>query len=143
MKTPVTLRIGQLAEEAGVSVEALRYYERIGLLPRPPRSRGGMRQYGPRELERLRFIRQAQRNGLRLQDIRELLACRDSRDAARCRRVLTLLRKRIAMLDEQLEELSTFRSVLHGYAERCERAHVGRADPDCPIVDELGRRRTP
>ena len=67
-----TLRIGEVAHRAGVTVEALRYYERVGLLPRPPRSTGGLRRYRPDVLDRVRFIKQAQTLGLSLREIQQL-----------------------------------------------------------------------
>ena len=132
------MRIGQLADAVSMSVEALRYYERIGLLPAAPRTSGGMRRYDEGALERVRFIKQAQRNGLSLADIRALLAVQDT---GKCRQVLKLLGQRIATIDEQLAELTSFRQVLDGYAEQCRRAQRRAREPDCPVVSELGRAR--
>jgi MerR family copper efflux transcriptional regulator len=134
--TSPTLRIGQLAEETGMSVEALRYYERIRLLPAALRTSGGMRLYDERAAERVRFIRQAQRNGLSLADIRALLALRDR---GKCREVLKLLTERITNIDAQVAELTSFRRVLDGYAEQCRRAQRRAREPECPVVNELGK----
>ena len=119
-----------------MTVEALRYYERIGLLPSAPRTDGGMRRYDERAIERVRFIKQAQRNGLSLKDIKALLAFRDK---GRCQQVLKLLAERIGIIDQQIAELTSFREVLDGYAEKCRQAQRRAGEPECPVVGELGR----
>ena len=68
----LTMRIGEVAQQGGLTVEALRYYERMGLLPTPPRSSGGLRRYRPDVLDRVRFIKQAQTLGLSLKEIQQL-----------------------------------------------------------------------
>jgi len=78
-----TLTIGRLAREAGVNLETVRYYERRGLLPRPPRSESGYRLFPEDAAGRLRFIRRAQELGFSLAEIRELLSLRVSRTAKR------------------------------------------------------------
>jgi DNA-binding transcriptional MerR regulator len=72
------LTVGQLAARAAVRTDTIRYYEREGLLPAPRRTDGEHRRYGPADLDRLLFIRGAQRLGLRLAEIRELLTVRDT-----------------------------------------------------------------
>jgi MerR family transcriptional regulator, copper efflux regulator len=67
------LSIGQLAEAAGVHIETIRYYERRGLLPEPPRSAAGYRQYGPDDLWRLEFVGRAKTLGFTLTEVGELL----------------------------------------------------------------------
>src|SRR5437870_94459 len=75
--TPAGLRIGQLAERLGLNTKTIRYYESIGLLPSPARRPSGYRVYGEDDADRLAFVRTAQRFGLRLDQIREVLAFRD------------------------------------------------------------------
>jgi|SRR3954470_15681073 MerR family copper efflux transcriptional regulator len=118
-----------------MSVEALRYYERIGLLPTMPRTGGGMRRYDERAVERVRFIKQAQRNGLSLKDIKSLLSFQDK---GKCKQVLKLLAERIGTIDTQLAELTSFRALLDSYAEKCRQAQRRAGEPDCPVVNELG-----
>lgn len=80
-----TLTTGELAERAGVNVQTVRYYERRGLLREPPRTESGYRQYDDSDLDRLRFIRTAQRLGFKLEEIDELLeACVDSEPTDAC-----------------------------------------------------------
>ena len=74
---PMVATISQVASEVGVRPDTIRYYERVGLLPLSDRSSNGYCSYGEEDVERLRFIRGAQRLGLKLRDIRELLAIRD------------------------------------------------------------------
>lgn len=71
------MRIGDLAERSGVNIEAIRYYERIGLIPAPPRSRGGHRVYAARHRSRLVFIRRSRELGFTLDGVRDLLALVD------------------------------------------------------------------
>ena len=68
-----TLKIGQLARAAGVNVETIRYYERRGLLPEPPRTRSGYREYPESDVARLGFIRRAQELGFTLKEVKELI----------------------------------------------------------------------
>lgn len=71
-----TLTIGQLAKNAGVNIETIRYYERRGLIPEPPRRESGYRQYSPEFVTRIQFIKRAQELGFSLNEIAELLALR-------------------------------------------------------------------
>src|SRR6266852_7603793 len=88
-------RIGELATRAGVSIDAVRYYERLKLLPRAGRTAGGFRLFGPESVERVQFIKQAQELGLTLDEIKGLLA---TGGAEECRRVRDLLGKKIGEL---------------------------------------------
>lgn len=130
-------RIGEIAAEAGVTVEAVRYYERIGLLPRPPRTISGTRRYPHEAVDRIGFVKQAQRNGLSLAEIRELLALRGG--TRRCKQVQRLLATKIADIDQKRAQLDDFRRTLQGYADECERSLRQAADPECPVIGKIGR----
>lgn len=124
------MTISQLARGAGVGVETVRYYQRRGLLPDPrPRKTGaaGIRHYGPGELRRLRFIRQAQTAGFTLEEIAELLRLDSGNDRARARE---MARARIATLGEQIAELQRARKSLAGLAKDCASGSGG----PCPII---------
>ena len=124
------MTISQLARGAGVGVETVRYYQRRGLLPDPrPQKTGaaGIRHYGPGELRRLRFIRQAQTAGFTLEEIAELLRLDSGNDRARARE---MARARIATLDEQIAELQRARKSLAGLAKECASGSSG----PCPII---------
>ena len=102
------MKISELAEEAGVPTTTVRYYERIGLLPEPDRSAAGYRLYDEDAVERLRFIKRAQRFGLRLEEVGELLEIRE-RGLCPCGHTRELLMRRMASLDEEMAALATLR----------------------------------
>jgi MerR family mercuric resistance operon transcriptional regulator len=126
------MTIAALAKAGGVGVETVRYYQRRGLMPEPPRpdgpgSAGGVRRYGDEEVRRLRFIRSAQTAGFTLEEIGELLAL----DAADDRpRALDMARARIAELDARIAELTAAREALRGLARQCASGPTG----PCPII---------
>jgi MerR family mercuric resistance operon transcriptional regulator len=103
------LQIGEVAKRAGVSIDTLRYYERVKLLPRPARTSGGFRLFKPEHIERIRFIKQAQDLGFSLEEIRGLLA---TGGAAECRKVRDLLERKLTELDDRLKAMKGFRRVL-------------------------------
>ena len=98
------VQIGQLAERAGVSPKTIRYYEQVGLLPEPTRSKTGYRLYSGDDEERLRFISTARRTGFSLGEIKEILALRD-RGVAPCAYVREAIERRRREVDRQLAEL--------------------------------------
>ena len=121
------MRIGELAEQAGVSTKAIRYYEQIGILTPPPRTPAGYRTYDATALGRLGFVRAAQAVGLTLGEIRQIIAFRD-RGQAPCAHVTHLLLARAADLEERIRELQTLRRELRQLAQR-----AGTLDPEqCP-----------
>jgi DNA-binding transcriptional MerR regulator len=103
------LRVGELADAVGVSSDTIRYYERAGLLPPPERTPGGYRVYGDDAVDRLRFIQGGQRLGLRLNDIADLLAVRDT-GVCPCEPAEQHLRRRLAEVDEQMAKLAALRA---------------------------------
>lgn len=123
----VLLTIGALAKAGEVGVETVRYYQRRGLLPEPPRPQGEARRYGPEDVRRLRFIRSAQGAGFTLEEIGELLALDASQDRPRAR---ALAAARLAALDQKIAELQQARAALTRLATACA---SGGAGP-CPII---------
>jgi MerR family transcriptional regulator, mercuric resistance operon regulatory protein len=111
------LTIAQVAAGAGVRPDTLRYYERTGLLPEPPRTTGAHRRYPETTVERLRFIRGVQRLGLRLSEIRQLLAVRDT-GVCPCEPAEDLLRRHLAEIDAELARLTELRAELAGLLAR-------------------------
>ena len=124
--------IGGLAAAAGVGVETVRYYQRRGLLPEPPRPHGEVRRSCAEDVKRLRFIRSAQAAGFTLNEIKELLDLDASDDRARAR---ALAQARVAALDERIEELRRAREALAALASAC--ASKGRGP--CPILTAFER----
>lgn len=137
------MRIGELAAVSGVTRDALRYYERRGLLPHAPRTRGGFRQYDARALERLHFVKAAQAHGLTLAEIHDLVSHRADAGGARCRHVRDLLARKIMQLDERRRQLDAFCRTLREFHAMCDRSLRSRSEVDCPVVENLtrGRRR--
>jgi DNA-binding transcriptional MerR regulator len=106
-----TLRIGEVAAATGMSVEALRFYERRGLLGRPARTASGYRAYDASVVERLAFIKRAQAIGFSLDEIAEILEMR-GRGEAPCLEVRQAARRKLAELDARLRELRRYRNEL-------------------------------
>ena len=131
-RKPVT--IGRLARQVGVNVETVRFYERQGLLPRPPRSASGYRLF-PADAKRLKFIKRAQELGFSLSEIRELLALRRSR-----RSTSAEIRKRteakIADIDGKIRSLDSMRKALLKLVRSCDGCAQVSA---CPILESLDR----
>lgn len=103
--------IRELAQQTGVPAKTIRYYESIGLLPRPKRAANNYRQYAPADIERLRFIASARSLGLSLDDILEILAARD-KGIAPCQRVLDTIAQRLKEIDRRIADLLTLRDSL-------------------------------
>lgn len=126
------LRIGEIASQAGVSIDAVRYYERRHLLPRAARTEGGFRLFPQEAVERIRFIKQAQELGFSLDEIGELLT---TGGAAECKRVRDLLRAHLADLDAKIKSMREFRRTLAGHLAECERELEERGKAaQCPVV---------
>lgn len=111
------MRIGELARQTGVSTKTIRYYEDIGLVPRPDRAPNGYRDYRPDAVDRLRFIRDAQASGLTLTEISSVLELREEGHAT-CQHVIDLLEQHLRDLDEQIATLQATRIQLEKLTER-------------------------
>lgn len=105
------LSVAELAAEVGISPDTVRYYERAGLLPPPPRTSGDHRRYDRDAVDRLRFIRGVQRLGLRLREIRDLLEVRDTGRCS-CEPAGPMLQRRVGEIDAELDRLTALRSDL-------------------------------
>ena len=127
------LTMGALATAADVGVETVRFYERKGLLPRPPRTPAGYRQYPPASVARLRFIRRALGLGFTLEEIRDLLELRVDEVAA-CGAVEAGARAKILQVDGKLAELRRIKRALTRLVAACE---AREATGECPILEEL------
>lgn len=135
MAVEALLTIGRLAREAGVNVQTVRYYERVGLLPMPDRSQAGYRQYPAESVRIIRFIKNAQQLGFSLAEIADLMRFRSDRRKS-CRHVRAMVRTKLTTLADQVESLQTAHSDLSGLLKMC------RGDSpasECPIIDALDR----
>lgn len=107
----MALRVSDVASQAGVSPDAIRFYERKGLLPAPTRSSSGYRQFDEGAVRRVHFIKGAQSLGLKLAEIRELLEIQD-KGACPCGHTRALVERRISEIDQEIEQLRELRSEL-------------------------------
>lgn len=126
------LSIGALAKGTGVNLETIRYYERIGLMPAPPRTAGGHRVYGRDHLKRLAFVRRARELGFGLDEIRTLLGLVDGGDR-NCAEVREITLRHLAQVRSKIEDLARLERSLADMAARC----TGDTMPDCPVIDVL------
>ncbi len=127
------MTIGKLARRAGVGVETVRFYEREGLIARPPGGRPGYRQYPEETVRRILFIRRAKKLGFSLREIRELLALRiDS--AATCEDVRRRAEAKIADIEEKIVTLGGMKKALKNLAAAC--SGEGPVS-ECPILEAL------
>lgn len=105
------LRSGEVAKATGVSTDTLRHYERLGLLPRPRRTRSNYRQYAPEAVDRVRLIQNALSVGFTLAELARVLRVRDS-GGAPCQHVRALAASKLDQIDQRLRELGTMRKLL-------------------------------
>jgi MerR family copper efflux transcriptional regulator len=129
------MRIGELAAASGLSTKTIRFYVQRGLLPPPPRTSSGYRDYPPETTNRLAFIRHAQSAGLTLAEIRGILELRDSGHAP-CTHVTGLIHQHLADVDRRLAELAAMRATLGDLARRAADTDPGTCTgPDiCTIL---------
>ncbi|PCJ60368.1 MAG: transcriptional regulator [Rhodospirillaceae bacterium] len=124
--------IGELSRKTGVNIETIRYYERIGVLSKPPRSEGGHRIYAEEHLKRLTFVHRARELGFALAEIRALLSLADGGDYA-CDEVRDMTRHHLRAVRRRITDLRRMARVLRDVVAECEGGNV----PDCPILDAL------
>jgi len=124
------LTIGKLAKASEVTVETIRYYQRIGLLEEPGKPSSGYRHYPVNAIDRVRFIKRAQQAGFTLKEIAQLL----SLDAGHCADVREIAEQKCRQIDAQIKDLTVLRSVLDNLIKRC------RSDSSaerCSLIDAL------
>nr|WP_042186585.1 MerR family DNA-binding protein [Kibdelosporangium sp. MJ126-NF4]CEL17387.1 Mercuric resistance operon regulatory protein [Kibdelosporangium sp. MJ126-NF4]CTQ91385.1 Mercuric resistance operon regulatory protein [Kibdelosporangium sp. MJ126-NF4] len=127
------MRTAQVARQAGVNTQTLRYYERRGLLPDPGRTHAGYRIYGPEAVRVVRFVKRAQELGFTLTEIEALLHLADG-GPDNCDATRQLATEKITELDNKIASLHAMRASLARLADTCTRP---RADRDCPLLHNL------
>ena len=133
--TEASLVIGELAARTGTTPEAIRYYERVGVLSPPERRGAGRyRRYGPADVERLGFVRRARELGFSLVEVRDLLGLVDQPERS-CAEVDQLARAHLEAVNEKLAQLTALKSELERVVGNCE---GGLAVADCRILAALG-----
>lgn len=130
-KVADTMTIGGLAKAAGVNVETIRYYQRRRLVPEPERPPGGIRRYGPADIERLMFVKTAQQLGFSLVEISDLLQLEDG---AHCQEASALAEHKLRDVREKIDQLGRIEKVLGEMVEQC---HAHPYNITCPLIASL------
>ena len=126
------LTIGKLADAAGVHLETVRYYERIGLMPEPGRTTGGYRSYSAEHARRLSFIRRARELGFGIEDIKALLGLAEPGHTS-CANVKTLTMTHLDDVRAKISDLRRLEGILTRAVDQCS----GDTTPTCPVLDML------
>ena len=130
--------IGALSKQTGCHIETVRYYERIGVLLKPPRTEGGYRLYGKEHIKRLMFVRRSRELGFSLGEIRTLLKLVDGKQYT-CREVKALMEEHLGDIKKKISDLKRLQKTLAGISSQCEGGMV----PECPIIDALFEEKHP
>src|SRR5258707_8034897 len=133
------MQIGAVGKRIGLSVDAIRFYERNALLPRPPRTQGGFRQFDESDVETLGFIRRVQNLGFTLREIRDLLELRRTR-LQPCAPVRRRLEEKLADVQRKLSDLQKLEHEL-GMALRSCNKEMRKRSAHCPILKETNKLR--
>jgi DNA-binding transcriptional MerR regulator len=146
-KRPVSqaVKIGQVAHETGVSIDAIRFYEKQGLLRRSARTEGGFRLFGSDEIQTLKFVRKAQELGFSLSEIRELQILRADHVPA-CSHVKELLDQKLAAVEQKIEELQNLGHSLKLALRKCKeelKAPAAGHEDCCPVLEEINQAARP
>ena len=126
------LSIGDLAKATGVPIETIRYYERMGVIPKPPRTASNYRAYTPAHEGRLKFVRRSRDLGFSLDEVRALLKLADGEDQS-CSDIDLLARTHLDEVERKIEALTTMRDELRDMIDHCGRNTVA----DCRIIASL------
>ncbi|QFU22157.1 helix-turn-helix domain-containing protein [Shewanella eurypsychrophilus] len=126
--------VGQLAKEANCKVETVHYYEKIGLMPKPPRTSGGHRVYALPHVKRLNFIRRSRDLGFKIEQVKDLLKFIDEPNHY-CGEVRALAMQQAKLVQEKINDLQRLQSALDEMINQCKTSHD--SINDCPIVDAL------
>jgi MerR family mercuric resistance operon transcriptional regulator len=129
---------GDLARATGCNIETIRYYEKTGLLPDPPRTSAGYRNYSAAHATRLRFILRARELGFSMEGIRGLMGLEDGA-APTCAEVKERTKRHLADVRARIADLRRIEAVLAATASRCSGAEV----PDCPVLDAISNSADP
>lgn len=128
------MRIGELAEQAGVSTDTIRYYERVGLLAPPARGQNRYREYGPGALDDMQFIRKAQLLGLKLDDIRTVLEI-SAGGHPPCDHVRSVVIEHLADVERKIRELRELRATLKTTLTKLATQQVNVAGCRCAVIE--------
>jgi len=124
--------IGQISKLSDVNIETIRYYEKVGIIPHPPRNSSGYRIYSTLHLERLLFVRRSRELGFSQPEVRKLLTLVDEHKYT-CAEVREMTEKQLLTVKNKINDLRKLEKALAGMVSECEGGDI----PDCPIVDIL------
>ena len=127
----LNLTIGKLSDQSGVKIETIRYYEKIGLMPHPPRKEGGHRVYSDAHAQRLRFIKRGRELGFSLENIRVLIGLEDKKPS--CAEVYDISTEHLEEIRNKIADLKKLERALSSMAKKCDRNET----PDCAIIKGL------
>lgn len=136
------IQIGSVSQQTGLSVDAIRFYEKQRLLEHPPRTEGGFRLFNTQDIQRIKFIRRAQQLGFSLPEIRELLVLQQN-DGQACSHVRDLLKAKVAAVRGKVRELAVIEEQLARSLRKCERKLRSSGDSHkgcCPVLEEIAHR---
>ena len=125
------VKIGALAEQTSVHVETIRYYQNLGLMPKPARAHGSVRRYGPGAADRLRFIKRAQGLGFSLDEVKLLLELSVGEHCAETR---TFAEHKRALVEKKIADLRSIQKALDDLIRACGTGRKGRG---CPVIENL------
>jgi len=131
MKTK-PLTIGTLSKKTGVNIETIRYYEKVGIMPKPQRTEGGNRIYDEGQFKRLNFIRRCRELGFSLDEIREMLCLVDEKDFT-CAEIAALSQKHLDDVRAKIKDLGKIERYMKDMLSQCSKDNT----PDCAIIDIL------
>ena len=126
------LIIGELAKNADVNIETIRYYERLGLILEPPRTESGYRIFPPEVIQRIKFIKRSQSLGFSLSEIHKLLTLTDS-DSFSCLEVRQFASQKLKEIELKILDLQNIKSVLQDLSSKCSEGPIN----SCPIIERL------
>jgi DNA-binding transcriptional MerR regulator len=132
----MVLKIGALAKRTGTNAPTIRYYESIGLLPRPGRQDGGQRTYGDEDVKRLTFIRRCREFGFPIERVRILASLMQDRDRS-CTEARDLAQEHLMAVRAKLVELKALERSIAGFVISCDASCAGGPGPDCVILEDL------
>lgn len=131
------LSISEVAKVSGVNIATVRYYERRGLIPEPPRTESGYRKFSVEIIERIKFIRRSQELGFTLSEIKKLLMILDNDQNFDSEEILQFTNQKIKEIETKIRDLKKIKSILEELSEQC----PGSGNPicKCPIIETLSK----
>lgn len=126
------LTISELAKNAGVNIETIRYYERLGLISEPPRTESGYRIFPPEVIQRIKFIKRSQDLGFSLSEINKLLTLTES-EGFSCWEVRQFASQKLEEIELKIRDLQNIKSVLQDLSSKCSEGSIN----GCPIIERL------